>query len=528
MFTNLQKRLSVLTLLVSAFFVSSCSGDDNEDGGYEPNQTINLICRGFDIEENLTVRVGELTSVTLSYNNLVEVDSTIDITLNDVVCEAGNPSTSKMKINIKLPAMDYGTEYTLNVPEGAIVATNDKKVKAPAAVLHFKTEKKLDISKAQAVTEMLGFGWNLGNHFDSYDDGNENANYRITWGNDCPYWDNVNPTESLYSNLAKIGVKTVRIPATWGPYENMTDGNYTIDANYMATIKQNVLWAKEHGLNVILNTHHDEYWQNANAASDANINKQIKDRISKTWKQIANAFKEEGDYLILETFNELNNNWKVPTNSELDIMNEWNQTVVDAIRETGGNNATRWIAIPSYQASPSYALNNHFQLPSDPADKLIVAVHCYDPYSFTLEKEDANKENCDLKVKTWGHNAGNSYDESNITNLLSKLNQTFIMKNIPCYLGEFGCSIHKTDLGEKCRAYYLEYFCRAAYNAGLAVTLWDNNVSSGGAESHGYINHKDGSYANTSASTLMPTMIKAATSTDSEYTLESIYEKAPK
>jgi len=528
MIANLLKRLYVLPLFASALFVSSCGGDDNGGSGNEPDPTINLICRGFDVEDNLTISVGDLTSVTLSYNNLVEVNPNIDITLNDVVCEAGNPSSSKMKINIKLPALDYDTEYTLSVPEGAVVATNDKSVKAPAATLHFKTEKKIDISKAQAVTDMLGFGWNLGNHFDSYDGNNAKDNYRITWSKDCPYWDNANPTENLYSNLAKMGVKTVRIPATWGPYEDMTDGNYTIDANYMAVIKQNVLWAKAHGLNVILNTHHDEYWQNAYSATNAATNTQIKDRLTKTWTQIANAFKEEGEYLILETFNELNNNWRSATNSELAIMNEWNQVCVDAIRATGGNNTTRWIAVPSYQASPTYALNSLFQLPSDPADKIIVAVHCYDPYNFTLAKEDESKNNCDLKVKTWGHNAGNSYDEKNITDLLAKLNQTFIKKNIPCYLGEFGCSIHKTIQGERCRAYYLEYFCRAAHKAGLALTLWDNNVSNGGAESHGYVSHKDGSYAHTSASTLMPVMVKAATSTDPEYTLESIYEKAPK
>lgn len=515
MITNILKKFSHLSLLAAMLLLPSCGSDDSK----EDDPSINLILRGASIENGAEVKVGELTSITLSYNDLVSVSANADITLNNVACDASTNTSSRMKIDIALPTLEHGTTYTLKVAEGAIVATNDKSSKAPALTLTFKTKELVVADKAEKITKMLGFGWNLGNHFDSYDGNNASNNYKITWSKDCPYWDGVNPTEDLYKNLAKAGVQTVRIPATWGPYEDMTDGNYTIDAQYMETIKKNVLWAKNNGLNVVLNTHHDEYWQDAyQAGNNAATNEQLKDRIYKTWTQIAGAFKEEGDYLILETFNELNHNWATPNSKELAIMNEWNQVAVNAIRNVGGENATRWIAVPSYQANPGLAMNKDFVLPTDPANRLIVAVHCYDPYNFTL---------ADPLIEPWGHNAGNSWDEKNITDLLGKLKATFIDNDIPCYLGEFGCSIHTSTLGENCRAYYLEYFCRAAYFAGLAVTLWDNNVAKGGPESHGYFNHLDGSWAHSSAETLVPIMVKAATSTDASYTLESIYSKAP-
>ena len=57
--------------------------------------------------------------------------------------------------------------------------------------------------------------------------------------------------------------------------------------------------------------------------------------------------------------------------------------------------------------------------------------------------------------------------------------------------------------------------------------IWDNNSTGGGNEHHGYFNHDDGSYLNNLES-LVKTMIKAATSDDASYTLESIYNNAPK
>ena len=57
--------------------------------------------------------------------------------------------------------------------------------------------------------------------------------------------------------------------------------------------------------------------------------------------------------------------------------------------------------------------------------------------------------------------------------------------------------------------------------------LWDNNVKGGGNEHHGYFNHTDGTYLNNSEA-LVQTMIKAATSTDANYTLDTVYNKAPK
>ena len=200
--------------------------------------------------------------------------------------------------------------------------------------------------------------------------------------------------------------------------------------------------------------------------------------------------------------------------------------MVTTIRNTGGNNATRWIGVPAYASSPTFALESSFVLPTDPANRIMVSVHFYDPNTFTLTPEDDNGKS------EWGHTAtaGKFQPDSNeehVVEVFKKLQDTFIARNIPVYIGEYGCVQHNNERSNKFRNYYLEYVCRAAYTYNMPCFIWDNNSDGGGNEHHGYFNHNDGSYINNSES-LVKTMINAATSDDTSYTLEGIYNNAPK
>ena len=496
----------LLSLILSTFAFISCGGD--EGGEVKPGLQETLVLRSSSLTEGSEVDASSTTVITLSYNDLVTVGSAANITLNGKSITASNNKVTSMAIDIPV-SLESGISYTLNVPSGSIFAQKDATRTAPAYTLHFTTKKSgeqaLPSNDAMALTQKLGFGWNLGNHFDSHNNGERVPE---SWGS---WWDKATPTEALYQSLAAAGVSTVRIPVTWGPWEGEAPA-YIIDSDYMELVAQNVFWARDAGLNVVLNTHHDEYWQDAySAANYTETNENIKTRLIATWKQIAEAFKEEGEYLILESFNELNHNWAYPTAGEFSIMNEWNQIVVNTIRETGGKNATRWISVPSYQASPAYALDSRFAIPNDDANKIIVAVHCYDPYNFTLAPN---------LTSTWGSAA----DKKAITDVLNKVKEKFIDQNIPCYLGEFGCSRHETDEANADRAYYLEYFCRAAHFAGLSACLWDNFNPGVGSEHHAYFSHNDGSWVDNSES-LVKMMINAITSSDESYTLESVVKK---
>lgn len=338
------------------------------------------------------------------------------------------------------------------------------------------------------VNEQLGFGWNLGNHFDSF------KFFEGATPATANYWDSgCTPTEELYKNLVKAGVKTVRIPITWGDWQSAYP-EYTIDPDFMALIQQNVQWAKNAGLNVIINMHHDEYWLDIyHAAQNDSLKDAISYRIIRSWEQIAKAFAEEGDYLFMEPFNEIHavndegvhdwsGTWCLENDGKmLKIMNEWTEIAVKTIRATGGKNATRWLVVTGYAANPELTMS-HLVIPDDEANRIMVAVHSYSPCDFTLED----------KVETWGLGENKERDEQEIVNLFAALKETFINKGIPCYLGEFGCDAHATEEGEACRLRYLTMFASEAHKAGVAPILWDNSYEGAGAEKHAYFNHNDG------------------------------------
>ncbi len=502
--------------------LTACGGDDPEPDP-TPKPTVSVALKSQSIAEGSEIDAKATTELLLTYTTSVKLASNADITLNGTKLTATRNPKDVTGIQIPL-ALEEGVDYTLIVRAGSVVANSDASASAPEFKLNFKTKPKAQpiSNDATALTKKLGWGWNLGNHFDTSTD-EDGKPYQ--WG----FWDNAKPTQALYTNLKKAGASTVRIGVTWGNHQ--TGNDWTIDADYMAQVKQNVDWAEAAGLNVILNTHHDEYWLDIKEAASNNIvNDNIKARLQKTWTQIAEAFKDKGDFLFFETFNEVQDGkWGWGGNltdggKQYNTLNEWNQVVVDAIRATGSKNATRWIGVPAYASSPAFALEDSFVLPSDPAKRIMVSVHFYDPSDFTLTPEKSGKSQWGHTAETGKYVAGSN--EDHVVDIFKKLQEKFILNNIPVYVGEYGCVMHTSDRSNQFRNYYLEYVCRAAHTYNLPVVVWDNNVEGGGDEHHGYINHNDGTYMKGQES-LVKTMIKAATSDDADYTLESVYNKAP-
>lgn len=363
----------------------------------------------------------------------------------------------------------------------------------------------------------LGLGWNMGNHFDAYSNG---VASETAWG--CP-----KATEATFTGVKAAGFTSVRIPVTWLGHIGEAP-NYTLDEDWLNRVYEVVGYAEKAGLKVILNTHHDEdhgdgHWLNlAGAVNSADTNTQIKEEIAAVWTQIANKFKDKGDFLMLESFNELiyGSEWSSSSNTEkkCDIINEWNQVFVNAVRATGGNNSTRWLGVPGYAASPNYL--QYLKVPNDSAKKTMLAFHCYDPYQYTIGEQ---------QLPNWGH-TGTSFPrgEEEIKKLFNGIYTNFIAKNIPIYMGEYGCSLRsKSDA--KAWAfylYYMEYFVKCARVYGIASFLWDNGAQGVGQEKHAYIDHGTGQFI-ADAKEVVDVMVKAWSSTDEKYTLQSIYDSAP-
>lgn len=405
--------------------------------------------------------------------------------------------------------LPFCNELRLHVPAGVIVGPQGKTY--DQAIDTTFTVKAMPSNNATAMTTTLGWGWNLGNHFDTSD---------MTWG----YWDGVASADiAPFTALAGVGAKTVRIPATW---TNHMDANNVIDAAYLDEVAGVVDKAIAAGLNVILNTHHDSFENDlGNAAADPDVAKKDSTLIADLWKQVATKFANYSEKLIFETFNEVHagDNWSGATDAEYALLNQWNQYAVDAIRSVAGNE-TRWIGVAGYAANIDMTVD-HLVLPTDPANRIMVGVHCYDPYNFCLSiYDDAGNS---IYGAEWGHAADPSgAQELAVINQLYKLRKKYIENNIPCYLGEFGCVWKNSDYENAFRRYYLEFFCRAAYLAGIPMFVWDNNAKNSGNEANGYVDHQTGAWLNDSEE-MVPIMIKACTSTDASYSFDDIWNSSP-
>lgn len=374
---------------------------------------------------------------------------------------------------------------------------------------------------SKQVFEAMAPGWNMGNHMDAISNGIASE---TVWGNPkC--------TQSTFNGVKAAGFKAVRICTTWTGHIGDAPG-YRLEEKWLARVEEIVGYAEKAGLVAIVNTHHDEsYWLDiAKAYNNSTQNEKVKDEIFSVWTQIANRFKDKGEWLVFESFNEIQDGgwgwsdaFKANPDAQYKVLNEWNQVFVDAVRTTGGGNATRWLGIPGYAASPTFTIPG-LVLPKDytSANRLMVAVHDYDPYNYTI---------ADPLVRQWGHTADKSlrcsdYDEEGVVAVFNNLKEAYLDKNIPVYLGEFGCSRH-SDADFPYQLYYMEYFCKAAADRLLPMYLWDNGASGIGSEKHGYIDHGTGQYLDDKAKDLIGRIVKAATTTDPAYTLESVYNAAP-
>ena len=501
-------------IIISAF---CCCGKENGGGSTDPTPSApTAITLSAD-----TVPAGQAggsfeIAITAPFRPKVEIPSAAAgwITLKD-----GTWDKTKYSITVTLTVAVNET-YDAREAELSVSATGATTV--TLKVSQAAKEKPVDPqpgeeSDAIARTRELGLGWNMGNHMDAYDKG---VSSETAWGNP-------EATQATFDGVKAAGFTSVRIPVTWmGHIGEAPD--YKIEDAWMNRVAEIVGYAEKAGLNVILNTHHDEdhgdnHWQHLKNAVDSDAaNTKIKEEIAAVWTQIAEKFKDKGDFLMLESFNELiyGSEWYATSNVEkkCNVINEWNQVFVDAVRATGGNNATRWLGVPGYAASPNFL--KYLTVPTDPAKKTMLAFHCYDPYDYTIG---------DKQLPDWGH-TGTSYKngEKEIKDLFSSIYSNYIAKGIPIYMGEFGCSLrNKADA--KAWAYYLyylEYVVKAAKTYQISAFLWDNGAKGYGKECHAYIDHGTGKYIGNSEAPVKA-MVKAWKTESDSYTLDTVYNSAP-
>ena len=326
-------------------------------------------------------------------------------------------------------------------------------------------EEQNTISAMEFASQM-GIGWNLGNTFDA--PGGETA-----WGNPVT-------TKELILTVKELGFDTIRIPISWGQHVSSAP-EYTINQKFLDRVDVVVNDALEAGLNVIINTHHD----NELYTPMSENRERAKAYLTAIWTQIGLHFADAPYQLIFETMNEPRvagsfYEWNVhPSHPDckasLEVLNELNQTALDAIRATGGKNGNRFVMIPSYAASPGSATIDLFQLPKDSAEgKLLVSLHSYAPYRFALDSPG---------ISEFGWQG-----EKEIQYILRSVSRCFVEKGIPIVFGEMGC-VDKDNPED--RYNWAKTFVSTAKEYGIPCLWWDNGQIGGSGENFALIDRRN-------------------------------------
>lgn len=331
------------------------------------------------------------------------------------------------------------------------------------------------------LSQLMGAGWNLGNALESI--GGETA-----WGNPAT-------SQALLTAVKAAGFKTVRIPVSWKQY---ADANDTISTTWMRRVAEVVGEAQTAGLYAIINIHWDGGWMQPTYATQAMANA----RITKFWTQIATYFKSYDDTLLFAGTNEVmvTGDYGTPTAEYVAVQNGFNQQFVSAVRGTGGNNAVRHLIVQGYNTNIDHTLN-FAVMPSDTAtSRLMMEVHFYDPYDFTLNEKST--------VWQWGAGATDPAaaqawaNEAYIDGQFQKMKAKFVDRGIPVILGEFG-AIRRTEYAgaEAYRQAWDGYVARSAWTHGLVPFYWD----AGAARD----NHSTGLFDRATGAQVYPELIRA-------------------
>lgn len=279
------------------------------------------------------------------------------------------------------------------------------------------------------------YGWNLGNTLEA--PGGEGA-----WAPPA--------TQQLINSVAASGFNTIRIPVAWASHANPR--THQIDPAWLARVKQVVDWCYAANLTVIINSHWDGGWFD-NERNFSRFDSRLNTRFQSYWTQIANTFKNYDSRLLFCAANEP----PADTQKETNVLFQYYQTFVNAVRATGGNNTTRWLVLPGPNTNVDHSYNFVHSLPTDPTPgRLAIDVHYYDPYNFTLMRTDESWGNVsyfwgqgyhtsdpDLLIRNtvWG-------EEQWLTDQVQKMKTKFVNQGIPVLFGEFAASkrIDRPDL----------------------------------------------------------------------------------
>ena len=306
-----------------------------------------------------------------------------------------------------------------------------------------------DFESAKDAVKNMGVGWNLGNTLDA-------ADASKTWTTTAQhetYWGQPVTKPELMKMMKEAGCGAIRVPVTW--YQEMDKDGKVNDA-WMNRVKEVVDYVIDNGMYCIINVHHDtgdgKQWLHASTTNyDTN-----KAKYEYLWKQIAEKFKDYGQKLLFEAYNEMlddNNKWNEPaTDDGYKAINSYAKSFVTTVRNTGGNNKDRNLVVNDYSASSTPNAMKALDLPEE-SGHIIFQLHSYPNW-----KSESNAK-------------------SEIDNLINNIKSN-LLNRAPVIVGEYATfttwpadlDYYTTD--RKVAIYAMDYFIKKTKENGIGTFYW--------------------------------------------------------
>lgn len=475
---KVKNMLSMTLFFVMALLVQGCSDDDK--GGK---------VTGLSVTRN-GIAIDSLALTMSPSNTMLAV-----VTDGDWSVSVPESDTTWLKVT---PHEGYGYEYNdtsatnvssyfrVSVPKNSIGNRSSQITVRAGSLTKVITISQTGVAQdagdpfesAFGMVENLKVGYNLGNNLDSNPgtedwwmqkinglSGAELADaYETSWGQP-------KITQTMIDSITAKGFNIIRVPVTWRPH---MDADNKIDEAWMDRVEEVVNYVLKDSAYCIINVMHDTgsgAWLYADATDYA----QQTVKYQAIWHQVAERFKDYGDKLIFESFNEILNkqySWTAPANGDgaYKTINQLQQDFVNTVRSTGGNNEWRNLAITTYAATGNSSTNG------DPLSQLIVpadihpshiylTIHSYDPYNFCNYNAGKNQDGSEYDYNIWNWN---SDCEATVDKVITRCQTRADELGIPFIFGEFGAIDDNKAMDERLKyTNYVASSLKAHHTTGL-------------------------------------------------------------
>lgn len=480
------KFTKLLSMSMAALLLTFCSCNDDDEvvNGNPYNGSVagvnNIESTGVQVNANETTASFSVYAPTkpnvVADQNWVSGEASEPSKINGIskisLTLEPNTSTEERTANITVSAgtRAENSGIIVKITQAAAEAPKPEEPNEPEQPIPGGSETLLGI-KALDIARDIRAGWNIGNTLEAI--GGETA-----WGNPM-----IN--EAYLDGVKAAGFNAIRIPCSWD--QNISDkSTNTIKSSWLDRVDEVVGMVLERDMYAIINIHWDGGWLENNIGTSVKDNLLEKQKV--LWTQIATKLGHYNEKLMFAGLNEPNADDKAGAATLL----VYEQAFIDAVRATGGNNATRTLIFQGPNTDISKTYENFTSNPTDPAGDgyMMAEIHYYDPYQYTIMEKD---ESWGKVFWFWGqkyHQPGHARnatwgEEDWMMAQFDKMKKQFVDKGIPVIVGEYGAypqedkhyaaqqTEAEKEIVAESRAYFYNCIHKFAKERGLIPFVWD-------------------------------------------------------